>query len=78
MIRLKNIVINGNIIKCDIFPEDSKENGTLEIDMHKISASFSLPKDYEWCKIHIEHAKKHLSNIYVSKIIPKEKIIMWH
>jgi hypothetical protein len=78
MIRLKNIAINDNIIKCDIFPEDSKENGTLEIDMRKTVVSFSLPKGYEWCKNHIEHAKKHLSNIYVSKKIPEEKIIMWH
>lgn len=78
MIRLENIVISDNIIKCDIFPEDSKENGTLEIDMHKIVVSFSLPKDYEWCKNHIEHAKKHLRDIYRTKKIPKEKIIMWH
>lgn len=78
MIILKNIVIDNNIIKCDIFPEDSIENGTLEIDMHKISVSASLPKGYEWCKNHIEHAKKHLSDIYISKNIPKQKIIMWY
>ena len=33
MVKLKNIVINGNIAKCDIYPEDSRATGSLEVDL---------------------------------------------
>ena len=33
MVKLKNIVINGNTAKCDIYPEDSKDKGTVEVNL---------------------------------------------
>ena len=79
MIKLKNIVIDGNIIKCDIFPEDSEQRGTLEVDIEQKSASYVLPDGYEWCINHIEHAKNNLIRAYNrNDPIPKQKIIMWH
>ncbi len=79
MIKLKNIVIENNIVICDIFPEDSVENGTVKIDMHNSFTSVVFPKGYEWCKNHIDHAKEYLINLYNSKSsIPNEKVIMWY
>ena len=80
MIRLKNIVIENNVAKCDIFPENSIENGTIEIDLAQNDiTSAVLPKGYEWCKMHLEHTKNYLSELYKSKFkIPDEKIIMWY
>lgn len=79
MIKLKNIVIENNIVKSDIIPEDCKTNGTIEIDLSEKKIKNSvLPTGYEWCKKHLEYAKDYL--IEISKFkdnIPKEKLIMW-
>ncbi len=33
MLKLKNIVIENNIISCNITPEDSKSSGTMQYDV---------------------------------------------
>lgn len=79
MIKLKNIVIENNIAKSDIIPEDCKTTGKIEVNMSddKIT-NFILPTGYEWCKKHLEYAKNYLIEISKSKKdIPKEKIVMW-
>jgi CxxC motif-containing protein len=64
MVKLKNIVINGNIAKCDIYPEDSRATGSLEVDLQtKEITSSTLPVGYEWCENHIAHAKNYLVDI---------------
>lgn len=80
MIRLKNIKIdNSNTVICDIFPEDCKHSGHIEIDIlqQKIS-NYSLPTDYEWCKNHMEHAKSYiLKTLKENKSLPSEKTLIW-
>lgn len=47
MIQLKNIEKNNNTIQCLIIPEDSKETGTLNVDLSNDSFEYSLPNGYE-------------------------------
>ena len=79
MIILKNIKIDNNTVICDIFPEDCKNNGHIEINIpeQKIS-NYSLPTGYEWCKNHIEHAKSYiLKTLKENKTFPLEKTLIW-
>ncbi|MBQ8174441.1 MAG: hypothetical protein IJ009_03470 [Clostridia bacterium] len=80
MVKLKNIIIYGNIAKCDIYPEDSKENGSLEVNLQtKEIITYTLPVGYEWCENHITHAKNYLVDISKSNNgISTEKLIMWY
>lgn len=80
MVKLKNIVIDGNIAKCDIYPEDSPANGSLEVDLQtREIISYILPVGYEWCENHIAHAKNYLVDISKSNSeIPRKKLIMWY
>ena len=79
MVKLKNIVINGNTAKCDIYPEDSKDKGTVEVNLEtRDMISYTLPVGYEWCKNHIEHAKRSLIEISESKEIPDVKTVAWY
>lgn len=80
MIKIKNIKINDTLITCDIFPEDSVKNGLLKIDRVKNEIiNYSLPKDYEWCKSHLNHARNYLIDLANnSSNIPDEKLIMWY
>lgn len=79
MIKLKNIVIDNNIAKSEIIPEDSIVSGNIEIDLSENKIlDFVLPKGYEWCKKHLEYAKNYLIEASMLKDgIPKEKTIMW-
>ena len=80
MIKLKNIVIENEVVSCNIFPEDSEIPGTIKVDAHKGEIiSFCLPDNYTWCKNHLEHAKEYLIKIHkLGKDAPKEKNIMWY
>lgn len=79
MVKLKNIVIDGNIAKCDIYPEDSLANGSLEVNLQtKEIISYTLPAGYEWCENHIAHAKWSLIEISESKEIPDVKTVAWY
>ena len=78
MIKLKNIVIDGQIAKCEIFPEDSNSFGILEVNLEtKEILNLLLPLGYEWCKSHIEHARDYLCSVYQEESIPNEKLIIW-
>lgn len=79
MVKLKNIVINGNTARCDIYPENSKEKGTVEVDLQtREIISYTLPVGYEWCENHIAHAKWTLLEISESKEIPETKTVVWY
>lgn len=79
MVRLKNIEIDGNEIKCDIYPEDSKLAGHVVINEEKGTVSrYDLPKGYEWCINHVNHAKQKLLAMDKSKDAPKELLAMWY
>ena len=81
MIELKNIKIDGNIVKCEIYPEDSKTSGYIEVDVldNKI-INCVLPCGYEWCKNHLEHAKKYIVKHFreIKTIHLSRKMIMWY
>lgn len=78
MIRLKNIVKNNNIIKCDIYPEDSPFPGTVICNVRERNlVSHSLPNGYEWCKNHVFHALYALLEMNDKGNILSEKTIMW-
>ncbi len=79
MIRLKNVKREGNIVKCNIIPEDSKEMGWLVVDIDKEKIdSFELPKGYENCKWHVGHAFWAIIDGVKSNNLPEEKLIMWY
>lgn len=81
MIKLENIRIDGNSVKCDIIPEDSETSGSLEVDANTNEIiSYVLPKGYEYCTMHVAHARFYIDD-NVDKIKNKEitsKIIMWY
>ena len=78
MVKLNNIKIKGDIISCDIFPEDSKEAGSLccRISTRKV-ISYTLPNDYSWCLNHVAHAKRALLEIAMCEEIPPERFVFW-
>ena len=79
MIKLENIKVKGPVVCCDIIPEDSELLGYIEIDTTTNSLKYSLPKGYEWCTNHIEHAKDFLNDLVELKgESPEEKLIMWY
>lgn len=81
MIELKNIKVEGDIVKCEIFPENSEISGKIEVDVSENRIrSFVLPIGYEWCRNHLEHAKRYIvMNFKRIKNLPiTEKTLMWY
>ena len=79
MIRLKNINKNGNTITCEAYVEDCRESIQLEFNITKQTLSAEpLPKGYEYCKMHITHARRHLEKMAETGEIPPERLIMWY
>ena len=79
MILLKNIRIEGSVIKSDIYPEDCSDAGRIIVDTQTGEIKdYYLPTGYEWCKRHLLHAKRELVAIAKSYDIPEKKIIMWY
>lgn len=80
MVRLNHIIIEGNIAKCEIIPEASKEAGNIVVDLS--SGEFiecNLPKGYEKCIGHACHAKYSLMELAASgEEIPKSRLVMWY
>ena len=78
MIKLKNIKSNDTIIECDIYPEDSLQAGHIVVDKKSRELKkYNLPKNYEWCKKHVYHAKDKLLEYIKLDNIPDEKLIKW-
>lgn len=81
MIELKNIKIDGNIVKCEIYPEDSRTSGHIEVDVSEDKIiDFTLPPGYEWCKNHLEHAKRFIVKhfCHIRDIPIHDKTLMWY
>ena len=79
MIRLKNIVRDGDTVTCDIIPEDSKNAGTLTVDLQKEDiAAYSLPPGYDDCKIHIRHACTAIIQDIKAGKLPPKRLVMWY
>ena len=79
IIRLVNIKREGSRIACNIIPEDSKEQGFLEVDLldSKI-IDCELPPKYEWCTGHVTHAEIKLLEMATLDDLPNERLIMWY
>lgn len=78
MVKLKNIVKNNNMIQCDIYPEDSKEKGFITVNVITGELeSYVLPKEYEWCMNHLQHAKRALLDMVKADKMQDEKVVMW-
>ena len=78
MVKLRNIVKNNSIIKCDLYPEDSKSPGSITCNIRDRSLiDYALPYGYEWCKNHVFHALYALLDMNDKEALPLEKTIMW-
>lgn len=79
MLKLKNIKIENDIVKCDMLPEDSSEWGHIVVNLKdKTIQEYDLPHGYEWCKNHVEHAKDKLIVMYENNSFQSETTIMWY
>lgn len=79
MVRLKNIVRNGDAVTCDIIPEDSKAAGTLTVDLLKEDiAGYTLPPGYESCFCHVRHACRAIIQDVKAGNLPRERLVMWY
>lgn len=79
MIRLKNITRNGDTVTCDIIPEDSKERGTLTVDLLKEDiAAYTLPPGFEDCRVHVRHACTAIIEDVKADTLPRERLVMWY
>lgn len=79
MIRLKNIERRNDVVKCNIIPEDSKESGTLTVDLKKEDiTSYTLPEGYEDCTVHVRHACTAIVEDAKAGKLPKERLVMWY
>lgn len=79
MIRLKNIRQKNNIVECEIIPENSVEKGFIQVDVTSESIiQYNLPKEYEWCRNHVEHAKNALIGLCKNDTLVDGKLLMWN
>ena len=79
MIRLEHLKKNDKNIECNIFPEDSKESGSISVSLQTGEViSYTLPNGYEWCRNHINHTKKALMEFAKQDKMPTKHMIMWY
>lgn len=75
MIRLENIREKDDIVKCDFYPENSKNAGTLKFSRKNNSVEACYPKGYEYCTSHVNHALRFLKSNFD---LPTQHTIMWY
>ena len=79
MVKLKNIKKSNALIECDILPEDSIERGHIIVDLKSEEIKeYVLPKNYEWCRNHINHAARKLIELNEMNSLPDEYLVMWY
>lgn len=79
MVRLKNIEVDNNIAKCEYYPEEAEEFGTIEVDLTtKMVISVTYPKK-QYSEAYPFYARCRLIDICISsEVIPNEVICMWY
>ena len=77
MLRLKNIMVENNIIEADFYPEDCPSCGHVVVDLvtGRI-ASFSEVMGYG--ASYLAHARQSLVGIANEETLPTERLIMWY
>lgn len=79
MIKLMQIKREENKITCKALIEDCEIYTPLSYDIPSMTFDdYSLPEGYEWCDIHIHHAKRFFSSILKNgEDLPESRTIMW-
>lgn len=78
MIKLKHIKRQGETIICDAYVEDCAESISLVFNIAENSMQNSpLPKGYEWCVTHINHARAALARMAEAGDIKENWNIYW-
>ena len=63
---------------CSAFVEDCPEPVPIVFSIPDGTVQHGpLPKNYEWCVTHIQHARKHLEQMAKDGNIPEQRNIMW-
>lgn len=75
MIRLENIREKDDIVKCDFYPENSKNAGTLNFSRKNNNVEVCYPKGYEYCTNHVNRALRFLKSNFD---LPARHTIMWY
>lgn len=79
MIRLKNIKKNDSIISCVAYPEDCTVGINMIVNISNEELTHDiLPKEYDYCKIHMNMAKRKLINMAKKNSIETECLVMWY
>lgn len=80
VLKLKNIKLNGSIMSCDYYPEDTDYKGFIAYDMEKDKMVDYVPSEYH-CneKMYTGQTVAKLYNLYKNKNdIPNEAYSVWY
>lgn len=79
MVTLKNLKKTTNTIEADFFPEDSKENGHLvvEVESGKVLSRID-PRGYEGRFSYAIHTKQALLELAQEEALPETYTVMWY
>lgn len=80
MVKIFNIVSDGNFLSCSYTPEDSEEKGTITIDINTRETVNIIYSKYECVKETYAHfARLKLIDLLDSgKPFPDSAIAMWY
>ena len=69
---------DNSIIACEAFLEDCEEPVNLRYSIEKGAfLPFQFPKGYEYCKMHIRHARQYFESLGDEEP-PEQMTIMWY
>ena len=79
MVKLFNILLNGNTISCDYTPENSKQAGHVSMNINTKELTNISYSKYEYEKNYIvSHVRKKLAEIINMAELPKEVVAIWY
>lgn len=80
MVRLLNILLDGDSISCDYIPENSNDIGKVTVDVATHEVTNIEFSKYEYGKkMYVAHVREKLSELLdKGQPIPKEAIVIWY
>lgn len=80
MVRLLNILLDGDSISCDYIPENSKDIGKVTVNVTTREVTNIGFSKYEYGKkMYVAHVRAKLSELLdKGQPIPKEAIVIWY